>query len=423
MTTTAHASSHTKLAIDGGPKVRTAPWPARRLFGEEEKQAAVALFDKAIAAGDAFGYGGEEEQAYCKAFADFLGGGYADGVNSGTNAVYVALRALNPEPYTEIIVPAISDPGGVMPVPLINCIPVPADTAPGSFNVGAEQIAARITERTSAIIVAHITGIPVDMDPVMELARKHKLPVIEDCAQAHGAVYKGRMCGTIGDIAAFSTMFGKHYATGGQGGVVFTRSEEMYWRIRRAADRGKPINLPPGSQNQTAQINCNMDELHAAIGRVQLRKLPSILERRRRFARAVADGCRKLKAVRMLDGGPDTQPAYWFLFFRLDLSKLKVDKDTFFKAAAAEGLAGATVSYYSVPMEMEWARQRRVFGSSQLPWSSPLYKGDPDQVYELPNIKATDACTFRMGIHENYGDAEAADVVAILEKVERAYLK
>ncbi len=202
-----------KLAIQGGDKVRTTPWPVRRLFGQQEKNAVMELFDRAIKEGShLLGYNGEQEQQYCKDFADYLGGGYADGVNSGTNALYVALRSLDLEPGSEVIMPPITDPGGMMPVPLDHCIPVVADSVPGSYNTGAEQIAARLTERTRAIIVAHISGIPVDMDPVLELAKRHGIPVIEDCAQAHGATYKGRIVGSLGDVSAFSTMFGKHHA-------------------------------------------------------------------------------------------------------------------------------------------------------------------------------------------------------------------
>ena len=108
------------LAINGGEKIRQAPWPKRGLFGEEEKSADVALFDKQMATEDQLNYDGEEEQAYCREFAEFHGGGYADAVNSGTSAIYVALRALEIEPFTEIIVPPVTDAGGVMPVPLIN---------------------------------------------------------------------------------------------------------------------------------------------------------------------------------------------------------------------------------------------------------------------------------------------------------------
>ena len=142
------------LAVQGGSPVRTRPWPERFLFGQAEKDAAMRMFDQAIASGKAFGYSGAEEDAYCKAFADYLGGGIADAVNSGTNAVYVALRSLDLPAFSEVIVPPISDAGGVMPVALAGLIPIPADCAPGSLNAGPAQIEARITPRTSAIVVA-----------------------------------------------------------------------------------------------------------------------------------------------------------------------------------------------------------------------------------------------------------------------------
>ena len=115
------------LAIDGGTPVRTEPMPSRGLFGEKEKQAVMNLFDEAMESGNAFGYNGPHEAAYERAFCEYMGGGFADGVNSGTSAVFVALGALNLKPGTEVIVPPVSDPGGVMPVVMLNCIPVVAD--------------------------------------------------------------------------------------------------------------------------------------------------------------------------------------------------------------------------------------------------------------------------------------------------------
>ena len=124
------------LAIDGGTPVRSFPFPSRRLFGAEEKQAMVDLFDEAAEKGDhILGYAGAQEEAYCAEFSSLLGGGFADGVNSGTSAVFVALRALELPAFSEVIVPAISDAGGVMPVVFCNCIPVPADCVPGQLDV------------------------------------------------------------------------------------------------------------------------------------------------------------------------------------------------------------------------------------------------------------------------------------------------
>src|ERR1035437_624768 len=301
-----------KLAMNGGQKVRSKPWPARKLLGQEEKKAVDALFDKAIASGNAFGYNGPEEEAYCREFADAMGGGFADAVNSGTTAVYVALRALNLEPFSEVIVGPITDPGGIMPIPLLNCIPVIAAAAPGRFSPGPEEIEAVITPQTSAIVVAHIFGEPADMPGIMKVARRHKLPVVEDCAQAHGARLKGRLVGTFGDIAAFSTMFGKHHCTGGQGGVVFTRREKLYWEARRAADRGKPFGLPKDADNAIASLNFNLSDLAAVIGSAQLRKLPMIVARRRELASRIAKGLRGLKVVSLPPPVAGAEPSYWF---------------------------------------------------------------------------------------------------------------
>lgn len=418
---TSHAPAE-KLAIDGGRPVREAAWPARGLFGPAEREAVRAVLDRAIEAGEMPPYHGEEEEAYCREFAELLGGGFADGVNSGTNAVYVALRALEIEPFTEVIVPPITDPGGVMPVALMNCIPVPADAAVGSFNTSAEQIAARMTERTSAVIVAHIAGLPVDMDPVMALARSRGVPVLEDCAQAHGARYKGRPVGTIGDVAAFSTMSGKHHASGGQGGLVFTRSEETYWRVRRAADRGKPFALAGATSNVTASLNCNMDEIHAAIGRVQLRKLPEIARRRRAQALELAERCRQsLATVRVVEELPGCEGSYWFVMLRFEPERFQVDKGRFVAALAAEGLP-AEADYLAAPSLADWYRNRSVFGRSGYPWACPLYRGDADSVCDVPNAIEANARRFRMAFHENCGPAELRDTVDALRKVEAAYV-
>lgn len=403
----------TKLAIDGGSAVRAAPFPPRRLFGREERDTVMAMFDRAEQEGHGvLGYNGPEEEGYCREFAAYLGGGYADGVNSGTNAVYVALRSLELDPLCEVIVPAITDPGGVMPVALCNFMPVPADCAPGSYNIGAKQIAACITEKTRAIIVAHIAGIPADLDPILELAKSKNLLVLEDCAQAHGAKYKGRPVGTMGDVAAFSTMFGKHHATGGQGGLVFTKSEEMYWRIRRYADRGKPFGLENAGGNVIPALNCNMDELHAAIGRVQLRKLPGIIRRRRQWAKQLIDGCKKLQAVRIVDEPADTEAVYWFLMLKLDLSKWKVDRDTFTQALAAEGFPVAP-GYFHVPMRLPWVRHPHAFA----PGLSPAKE------YPLPNIEAADAGCIQLFFHEDWTQREVDDALNALQKLETAYLR
>ena len=425
----------TQLAIDGGPTAFDRPFPPRGLFGVEEKQAAIAVFDKAIETGEAIGYNGEEENAYCEQFAQFMGGGFCDAVNSGSSAVYVGLRALELPPFTEVVVPPVTDGGGIMPVALSNCIPVVADTNLHSYNAGPEQIEAAATEHTTAIIVAHIAGIPVDMDPIMELARAKNLKVLEDCSQAHGSRYKGRPVGSIGDVAAFSTMSGKHHATAAQGGVVFTRDEATYWRCRRVSDRGKPIGLTgietnvlaiathTPATNVVASINLNSNDLAAAIGLVQLKKLPRIIADRRRIAAAVArDIEARCHAVRLVTDPPGCESNLWFFVFDIDPQKITVTKQQYTQAIAAEGLPFYQ-SYVPPQSRWTWFEKRAVFGQSGYPWSAPQYKGDPDRPMLTANFDLMDQRLCRMDFHENLTDQDVADIIGAIEKVDQAYAK
>jgi dTDP-4-amino-4,6-dideoxygalactose transaminase len=410
-----------KLAVDGGTPVRATPMPPRSLLNESEKAAAIRVFDESIRSGEAFVYNGPFEKQYEADFAAFMGGGFADGVNSGSNALYSALGALQIDALSEVIVPPITDPGGVMPVPLLICVPVVADSCPHSYNTSAEQIAPLVNERTRAIVVAHIAGEPVDMDPVMELARRHNLRVIEDCAQAHGARYKGRLVGTIGDIAAFSTMGGKHHCTGGQGGVVYTRDEKLFWQAKRFADRGKPFNLTV-PRNVVAGLNCNLNDLSAAIGSVQIKKLPDIIAKRHRIGEAVKRGLRARKAVSVGWQPPDTECTYWFLRLEINPDALRVDKPTFCKALAAEGIP-VNPNYRHIPCEAPWFIDKAVFGASGFPWNCPGYQGPRNPTFKLDNvIRATDT-NFNVAMHENYAQQEIDDLLDAVRKVESAYLK
>jgi dTDP-4-amino-4,6-dideoxygalactose transaminase len=412
-----------QLAINGGPKVRTEPWPGRGCVGLEEKAAVDALFDEAIASGNAFGYNGPAEEAYCREFAEFMGDGYVDAVNSGTAAIYVALRALNPEPFTEIIVAAVTDPGGMMPIVLLNCIPVVADAIPGSYNTGPQQIEELISPLTSVIVVSHIAGEPADIEGVMTIARRRGIPVVEDCAQAHGAKINGRYVGSFGDIAAFSTMFGKHHVTGGQGGLVYTRNEHLYWAARRASDRGKPFGLPAGSSNCIATLNLNLNDLAATIGRVQLKKLPGIIKGRQGFVARIAEGLKDVEAVSLPLQLPHAEPSYWFLRLQFHPEAVTCDKETFCQALIAEGLPVNPSYKAALPHLMDWYRNRHVFGSSGYPWAGPAYKGDPDRRFPCPNAMAVMETHFNVSLSESWGEREVADILTAFRKVETAYLR
>jgi len=407
------------LAIDGGPAVREVPFPNRGLFGAEEKEAVIDLFDGAIESGEAFGDDGPEERAYCEEVAGFMGGGYADAVNSGTSAVYVALRTLDLEPLSEVIVSPITDPGGQMPVALAGCVPVVADSAPGTYNTGPEQVEACITPRTSAVCVGHILGEPLDMEGIMAVARDHDLLVVEDAAQAHGARANGRPVGTFGDVAAFSTMSGKHHATGAQGGVVYTRNEARYRRARQLSDRGKPFGVE-AEGNVVASLNLNSNDLAATIGRVQLAKLPAVVERRRELVAAIRERIAELPGVIVPELRSGAEPSYWYWRVGVDESELACDKATFCEALDAEGLL-LDARYDSRPHRYPWFREQRVFGETGYPWRAPAYEGDSDPDVECPNAEAALDRWFNLTVYESWGAAEVADIATAFEKVSTAY--
>jgi dTDP-4-amino-4,6-dideoxygalactose transaminase len=410
MTTTQSA-----LAVNGGTPVRAKPMPPRHLFGPEERAAALALFDEAMHTGGVISYNGAHEQAFEQDFATFMGGGFADGVNSGTSAVFAALGALRLPTGSEVVVPPITDPGGAMPVVMLNCIPVFCDGDGRSYNMGPEQLEAVVTDRTRAIIVAHIAGEPADLDGIMAIAKKHNLRVIEDCAQSHAATFKGQKVGTFGDIAAFSTMSGKHFATAAQGGIVYTKDEELHWLGKRFADRGKPFNLEGATSNVMAGLNLNLNDLSAAVGRVQLRKLPWVVARRQKVGEGVQQGIAGLQAVSVGWQHPEARSSYWFLRMAIDLDRLAVGVTEFYQALQAEGIP-ASAHYRHIQCEADWFRNRR---TDWCPWQC----AEDDREYTLSNaIRVMDYC-FNIAIHENYGEREIQDIIDALVKVEAAYLK
>jgi len=203
--------------------------------------------------------------------------------------------------------------------------------------------------------------------------------------------------------------------------VVYTRDEALYWEAKRFADRGKPFNLDGGT-NVRAGLNLNGNDLSAAIGRVQLGKLPSVISRRRDVAARVKAGISDLKAVRAGRELADVESTYWFLRFHLDVGRLSVDKARFVQAVAAEGIPVAA-SYRHIPAEATWFRERCVFPGSDYPWGLPAYQGDRKAVFPCPNAVAAAEEHFTLSIHENLTQGEVDDILTALRKVEEAYLR
>jgi dTDP-4-amino-4,6-dideoxygalactose transaminase len=223
---------------------------------------------------------GTETEAFEDEFAAYCGVEHAIGVNSGTSALHLALLAAGIGPGNEVITVPFTFFATVAAIGYAGATPVYVDIDPGTFNIDARQIEAAITERTRAILPVHLYGQPADMDPILDIARRHKLVVIEDAAQAHGAEYHGRRVGSIGDIGCFSFYPTKNLGAAGEGGLVTTNNPEYARIIRSLRNWGEEQRYYPVLKG----YNYRLSGLQAAILRVKLGRLEQWIEARRTLA-------------------------------------------------------------------------------------------------------------------------------------------
>ena len=193
----------TRLAIEGGEPVRPQPMPPRHALGPAEEAMIAECLDYYRSRQVDPGYQGHFEERYCRAFEDYMGGGHADAVATGTAALYVAIAALGLPKGSEVLVSPITDPGTLSAIVLNGLVPKLMDSIPGRYNVGSEELAERIGPQVKAAVIVHFSGQAAPIDDIVQVAHSHGIKIVEDCSQAHGATWKGRKVGTFGDIAAF----------------------------------------------------------------------------------------------------------------------------------------------------------------------------------------------------------------------------
>jgi dTDP-4-amino-4,6-dideoxygalactose transaminase len=330
--------------MDGGTPVRTTPFRPWPHFEDDEIQAAMVP----LKSGNVNYWTGDEGRRFEREFVAFVGCEHAVAVANGTVALELALHALGVGPGDEVVVPSRTFIASASCAVMRGATPVMADVDPVSQNLTAETAAAVLTPRTKAIIAVHLAGWPCEMDPILELAREKGLFVIEDCAQAHWATYKGRPVGSFGDAAAFSFCQDKIMTTGGEGGMLTTNRREVWERAWSYKDHGKIYAAvyhrehPPGFRwlHESFGTNWRMTEMQAAIGRVQLWKLPRWVEVRRRNAAVLVEGLSRLPALRVTVPPDDVGHTYYkyYVFVRPEALKSGWDRDRVMAAVNAEGI-------------------------------------------------------------------------------------
>ena len=277
-----------------------APWP---VFEPDEIEAV----SEVLRSGKVNYWTGSVGREFEKEYAAVLGVPYAVALHNGTQALELALYALGVGDGDEVITTPRTFIASASAAVMRGAVPVMAEIDRDSGNITAESIRAVLTPRTRAIIVVHLAGWPADMAPIMALAREHNLYVIEDCAQAHGAMYQGQHVGTIGDVGCFSFCQDKIMTTGGEGGLLVTRDEDVWRKAWAFKDHGKSFDAiyhkehPLGFRwlHESFGTNWRMLEVQAAIGRLQLQKLPGWTRQRQRNAAVLTERFASLPALRV----------------------------------------------------------------------------------------------------------------------------
>jgi dTDP-4-amino-4,6-dideoxygalactose transaminase len=395
-----------------------APWP---YFAEEEIQAAIDV----LRSGKVNYWTGDEGRLFEREFAEFAGCKHAIALANGTVALEGALRAVGVGPGDEVITTARTFIASASCAVALGARPVIADVDRDSQNITANTIRAALTQKTKAIVVVHLAGWPCEMEDIIALAQEYGLKVVEDCAQAQGATYKGRPVGSMGHAAAFSFCQDKIMTTAGEGGMLTTNDQNVWRRAWSYKDHGKDYDAvyvrqhPVGFRwvHESFGTNWRMTEMQSAIGRVVLRKVPRWVEIRRRFAAILNENLAALPGLRLTRPPTEINHAYYkyYVFVRPEVLRPDWDRDRIMQAINAEGTACSVGSCSEIYLEAAfagtWAREDRFPVARELGETSLMFVVHP--TLSEANIRDTCAAIRRVMLKASKPKACPTATVAI----------
>jgi len=326
-------------ALLGGTPVHKGGWPAWPEWRESWEPSILEI----LRSGKWYRGSGGQVQQFEAAYANLLGAKRCLATASGTTALIVAMHVLDVDAGDEVIVSPFTFIASYNAILLCKALPVLADTDPATLTMDTGSIESRITGRTRAIMPVHIYGMPCDMDPIMATARKRGIAIVEDACQAWLAEYKGRMCGTIGDLGCFSFQNSKHLPSG-EGGAITGNSDDLLDRASSFHDCGRPYGGFKGARpNFTRGGNFRMQHVQAAMLLQQLEKLKQDTARRRENADRLTASLKEIPGIRPVRL-PENSRAVWHLYpFRYDANAFQgLPRETFLKAMRAEGIPCST---------------------------------------------------------------------------------
>jgi perosamine synthetase len=373
------------LAIFGGPAAVPKGLPAYSSIGAEEVEAARRVTATGTLSayfgswGDNF-LGGPMVKAFERAWSEHFQVPHSISVNSATSGLIAAVGACGIGPGDEVIVSPFTMSASASCVRVFGGTPVFADLQPDTFNLDPKSVEACITPQTRAIVVVHLAGQPADLDEILVLARRHGLRVIEDAAQAPGALYKGRYAGTIGDIGVFSLNCHKTIQTG-EGGVCCTDDADLAQRLQLIRNHGEAVVEEMGLADGAEKIlgfNFRMGEIEAAIGIEQLAKLDRLTTPRQEIAEALNSRLSGLPGLHVPRLRADRSSAWYIHMLRIDEAIAGVSRQRVVRALAAEGVEcfeGYCRPLYLQPLyRADWpGKGNRTYGPGLCPVAEHLY--------------------------------------------------
>ncbi len=339
----ATSGSGEKLALDGGPKACPAPMPEPVRWGEPE----LAQLAEAVKQPSLYYWRNKQTGLLMERFRKFYPHKFVQPCSSGSASLHIAVAAAGIAPGDEVITSSITDIGTVIGVLFQQAVPVFAELEPYTACLDVADVERKITSRTKAIIAVHLFGNPVRMAEMKELADKHKLILIEDCAQAWGATYQGKPLGSHGQITCFSLQNSKHI-TCGDGGIVSTNDDKLGPLLIKFGDKATNRLYPEDSVNALG-ANYRMTELQAAFVAAQFNRLEGIASKRAQMGNLLTEELQGIPGIVPHKVDPKDRCTYWFYMMRLVPSKLRCSRADFIKALAAEGVAFSQ-GYIAVPL-------------------------------------------------------------------------
>ena len=318
---------------------------------------------------------GVEDEAFEKAFAGYCDSKYCVGVGNGLDALFLSLKALGIKEGDEVIVPSNTYIATALAVTYVGATPVFVEPDIRTFNIDPSRIEDAITDKTKAIMPVHLYGQPCDMDPILAIAKKHNLYIIEDCAQAHGATYKGKVIGSFGDAAGFSFYPGKNLGALGDAGATVTNDEELANKVRALGNYGSDYKYHHIYKGN----NSRLDELQAAFLASKLPHLDKVNEDRRRTAKKYLEGMKNPEVI--LPYVPEYANPVWHIF--AIRCKRRDELEKFLNDAGI-----GTNKHYPIPMHLQECYKDLGFKEGDFPiaeeistteLSIPMYYGMTDE--------------------------------------------